>query len=94
MFIDGEYAEGVTFLSPGSRSAPWEGHPAIAYAVGVIQGWAAHALRFLVSVCAPVFVQRLWRKFVLTYTQGALRDPGLRNVTPSAYPISTHYRDM
>ena len=84
------YAEGVVFLSPGSRSAPWVHESELRhYAEGVIQTemQAGAGLFNAFGVCCLIGI----------YSQGALRDPGLRNVTPLAYAarglLAKHHTD-
>src|SRR5262245_59041735 len=66
------YREAVALRSPGSRSAPWEGHARVPiYPEGVGQGLSALCNPFGVGLRGGVL------------PQGALRNPGLRNTTAS-----------
>jgi hypothetical protein len=73
-------AESVEFHSPGSRSAPWVcAEVETAYPEGVAQRRGIRAAR--VEPLQGSWLMRDLR------TQGALRDPGLWNATPSAYGV-------
>ena len=76
------YAEGVRFISPGARSAPWESDPKITLRRRRYTKTRDKPDAWIVPCCITPSAYR--SHFVCT--QGALRDPGLWNITPSAYP--------
>ena len=76
------YAEGVRFISPGSRSAPWESEPKIALRQRRYTKTRDKSEAWIVLLSITPLAYR--SQYVCT--QGALCDPGLWNITPSAYP--------
>ena len=83
------YPEGVTLPSPGSRSAPWDqveppastpkGLHSTAQGLQRTLGKRSHNTSTLKGLYNPFRVEAGGS----TWSQGALRDPGLGSVTPS-----------